>query len=34
VLEAEDLHQLMDANPAMAAHIHDVMRERGEERAV
>jgi voltage-gated potassium channel len=34
VLDADDLHQLMDANPTMAAHIHDVMRERGEERAV
>ncbi|WP_343232582.1 cyclic nucleotide-gated ion channel [Microvirga antarctica] len=34
VLDADDLHQLMEANPAMSAHIHDVMRKRGEERAV
>ena len=34
VLDADDLHELMDANPAMASHIHDVMRARGEERAV
>ena len=34
VLDAADLQQLIDGNQAMGKHIHDVMRQRGEERAV
>ena len=34
VLDADDLHELMEANPAMARHVHDLLRERGEERGV
>ena len=34
VLDADDLQELLELNPAMKAHIHDVMRARGEEKAV
>ncbi|MCB5176569.1 cyclic nucleotide-gated ion channel [Microvirga lenta] len=34
VLDAEDLHRLIDSNPAMASHIDEVSQSRGGDRAV